>query len=479
MNQQDKLRDTLRGYYDTQETSFSDGEWERASAYVDAAKAKKRRRRAAIVIMAVVSGLFIVFYTFREAAGNERLVSDKATRPVPVAQSAAVLPVLEPPASRPARAARAYQRPAKAVAPAAALQENTLEHSDPAPDRPVKVMAAPAIEPEEKQIPQRVPEAGSTFPAAEPALPVSAVFTPADAPVVSETARQAETAPPLAETIPVLPAAAPLATVAEAPALTAAKETGATDSAALTLPALTIAPATNTPAPVAGSTATVLAVKDTLQGPLPLAGEGIYYEAGAAWMYGWKGASQRDARGFSPVAGIGYMNRLSRRSAFSFGLQYLQVRNLSNSSKTSRVSSYRYGEQSQVTVIAPSAVHYLVAPLRFHYHIDRRNSFGAGINLAYLLNVDAAVTTYDEKPGASENYETVKLSGYTEGFLWYDSQLAFSYRRMIAGSLGVQAEVFVGLTDVKQDKFFGFKGKERNSGAKLSLVYYVLRKNSR
>src|SRR6202012_3095270 len=93
-----------------------------------------------------------------------------------------------------------------------------------------------------------------------------------------------------------------------------------------------------------------------------LAGEGFFYEAGAAWLYGWKGQAHRDARGFSPVAGISYMNRLSNRCAFSFGLHYFQVSNLSGSSKTSRVSSYTYGEQSNVTVITPASVYYLLVP---------------------------------------------------------------------------------------------------------------------
>jgi hypothetical protein len=200
--------------------------------------------------------------------------------------------------------------------------------------------------------------------------------------------------------------------------------------------------------------------------------EGFFYEVGVAWLYGWKGAVHRDARCFSPIAGINYMNRLGNNSAFSFGLQYLQVRNLSNSSKTSRVSSYIYGEQSNVTVIKPITLHYLLAPLRLQYKINCKHSFGLGINLAYLLNVDASVTKYEERPGSTGNYKTSKQNGYTEGFSWFDSQLALCYRRKISHSFGLQSEFFLGLTDVKQDDFFGFKNKEKNSGMKLSLIYY-------
>lgn len=221
-------------------------------------------------------------------------------------------------------------------------------------------------------------------------------------------------------------------------------------------------------------------IKDTIPASITqLAAEGIYYELGVAWFCGWKGPVHRDASGFSPLAGINYMNRLNRRCALSFGLQYLQVPNLSNSSKTSRVSSYVYGEESSVTVITPSTVRYVLAPFRFHYYLNLKNSFSAGVNLAYLLDVESAVTTYNERPGSTNNYKTTKLGGYTQGFSWYDSQLAFGYRRRLWHSLSLQAEVFIGLTDVKQDEFFGIKNKERNSGAKLSLTYDMFRKNDR
>jgi len=225
------------------------------------------------------------------------------------------------------------------------------------------------------------------------------------------------------------------------------------------------------------STADSAATEDEINDSLPLKARpslksGLFFEAGGAWLYGWKGSDHVDARGLSPIAGIHYMKLLNGHAALSFGVQYLQINNLSNASKTSRVLSYHYSEYSSVTVITPSSVQYLVAPFRYHYIAGYRNSFSAGINLAYLLNVDANVTTYDEKPGSTLNKKTVTLSGYTQGFSWYDCHLTLGYRRRLARPLSFQAEIFWGITDVKDDAFFGSKAREMNSGVKLTLIYH-------
>ncbi len=210
-----------------------------------------------------------------------------------------------------------------------------------------------------------------------------------------------------------------------------------------------------------------------------MATEGVFYELGTAWFYGWKGSLKREAQGFSPLVGVNYMNVLSKRSALSFGAQYLFVQKLYSSSKTSRISNFSYGEQSKITTITPFRLHYILAPLRFHFYLNHQNIIGGGINLAYLLTVDAIVSKYDEKPGYIGNLETTKLSGYTDGFSWFDSQLSIFYEKKIGRSIGIHAEFFVGLTDVKQNDFFGISKIERNSGAKISLIYYGFRKNKK
>ena len=534
MNQQDKLRDTLREYYDTQQVPFNDNEWERASAYISAARRGRRIRSAVLILAALVSTLVIALLNFPKLTnddGHKALSrSDQMLKSAPASQSAV------PPAPMPKEsktAINSLSKPTMESTPAAISapesRRNTpqiqagsrsgkaskifessitksgsdpVEQGNPVNEGSVmdnnpaaalsnvmqtfQVFAAPAQEPErsyhvenstaidnheQDDIMQKMP--GDSKENAEPV------------PVALENSAHGQDQPRTKETPQVPIDFLPQTATTTVSLNDNKKESAGRDDTKFNDPE----EKTHTPmdeafpdAPYADTTPTLNVSRgDSLPKPLlNLAGEGIFYEAGAAWCYGWKGPVNRDARGFSPVAGISYMNRLGNRYSLSFGIQYLQLRNLSNGSKTSRVSDYRYGEQSRVTVITPLTVHYLVAPLRFHYFKDRRNCLGGGINLAYLLNVDATVTSYDEKPGGShENYETVKLGGYTQGFSWFDSQLAFFYRRRIGNSLGLQAEVFLGLTDVKQDGFFGFSNKERNSGMKLSLVYYAFRKNSK
>jgi hypothetical protein len=203
--------------------------------------------------------------------------------------------------------------------------------------------------------------------------------------------------------------------------------------------------------------------------------EGLYYEFGMAGYAGWKG----DAQGISPLVGINYMNRTGNRTALSFGIQYVSVPNLHASSKTSRIATYGYGEKSSVTVIQPSTLQYLVVPLRFNYFSSARNSFGAGLNLCYLLTVVADVTTFDEGPGYKSTPAYYKQSGYTTGFTWFDAQASVFYRRRFARSFAAQADVFYGLIDVKQNGFFGTSLVERNTGLKLSLIYFGLTKTTK
>jgi hypothetical protein len=150
------------------------------------------------------------------------------------------------------------------------------------------------------------------------------------------------------------------------------------------------------------------------------------------------------------------------------------VPNLSAASRTSRLTSFRFGEESRVTVITPVRLHYLLMPFRFYRCFHGRNIFGGGITIGYLLNTEADVTSYDERPDGKYNYETVRQSGYKDGFSWYDSQLTAFYRKDLCRSFGIHAEAFFGLTDIKNDQFFRQSNKETNSGLKLSLIYYPL-----
>jgi hypothetical protein len=207
--------------------------------------------------------------------------------------------------------------------------------------------------------------------------------------------------------------------------------------------------------------------------------EGLYFDAGATWLKGWSGPQGYNGRGLSPVGGFGYLKRIDRQCAFGFGLSYLRVPRLAARGKTSRISSYTFGEESKVTVITPLTAHYLQVPLRFHYRISSVHQMGGGIIFSLLQDVVATVTTYDERPGSRTNYSTAKLGRYRDGFLLYDSQLSVFYGARIFRGIVLQAEFFLGLPDVKDNTFFGVEQAERNSGASLRVIYYPFRKGQK
>jgi hypothetical protein len=198
-------------------------------------------------------------------------------------------------------------------------------------------------------------------------------------------------------------------------------------------------------------------------------------EGGASYSFGWKNPANRDANGFNLVLGINYFNHFNNKFAVSVGLQYTSIGNLNFSSHTSRITRLSLGEESKVTVITPSKIHYLVAPIRLNYNINPMNTIGIGCNVAYLLTVDSDVETYEEKFNSTFDHELTRERGYTDGFSTFDTQVSAFYKRRLYPNLSVNTEVFYGLTDVKNNKFFNLNTFERNCGIKLTLVYNILK----
>lgn len=199
-------------------------------------------------------------------------------------------------------------------------------------------------------------------------------------------------------------------------------------------------------------------------------------EAGASYLFGWKNPTGTDAQGFNPLVGLSYYTYLRPKVSVLIGAQYASVGNLNYSSVTTKITSFGMGEESQVTVITPQRLHYLIIPVKLNYHLNAKNTFGIGCNIAYLLTVDAKIESYEQGLNYTRDYNLGKTSGYTQGFKTFDTQLSVSYRRMIYKNLSVSTEGFFGLTDNKENNFFGLNVFERNKGFKLTLVYNLKNK---
>jgi len=85
------------------------------------------------------------------------------------------------------------------------------------------------------------------------------------------------------------------------------------------------------------------------------------------------------------------------------------------------------------------------------------------------------VTAYNEKPGYTGPTQTSTQSGYMQGFHWIDAQLAASYTYKLNSEWALHSELYYGWIDIKEDAFFNRIQMERNSGIKLSLLYFMER----
>ena len=163
---------------------------------------------------------------------------------------------------------------------------------------------------------------------------------------------------------------------------------------------------------------------------------------------------------------------INERFDYSLGLHFTSIAHLGAFSDTSKITSYKFGEESQVTVISPQTFYYLNFPLRFSWNFSRKQCLGSSFELGYLLNVNSTVETYEAAFTDSEKQSSKEL-GYTEGVAPYNFQMGFFYRRELFKNLYIQPEVFFGLVDLKDDAFFNSNVKERSSGLKLTLLYSI------
>lgn len=202
----------------------------------------------------------------------------------------------------------------------------------------------------------------------------------------------------------------------------------------------------------------------------------LYLVAGADYLLGWQNNGITEGKGFNPVLGIIYENSLSEKMSLSLGAIYRPVHHFSSTSHTSAVTAYKFGEESEVTVISAQKAYYIAMPLKLNYKIDPKSSIGLGYTANYLVEVKSKVETYLTRQDQKENYSVSEAMGYKTGFNALDGQLAVCYRRLIYKRLGVNCEVFLGLSDLKKNKVYHNTNTERSHGARITLSYDLIKK---
>jgi hypothetical protein len=199
-------------------------------------------------------------------------------------------------------------------------------------------------------------------------------------------------------------------------------------------------------------------------------------EGGLNYHLAWKDDKGKDANGINPVVGFNYLRVLNSRMGISLGAHYTTIGNLGNYSNQTEQKRYGFGNVSAMTVITPVKIHYLYAPLRVSYALNSKNTVGVGYAFAYLLTVNSKVENYTQQLNETSDHKISKTNGYAQGFNNYDSQLLLFYRRKIYSDLSANAELFFGLSDIKDNTFFASKHFERNTGVKFTLIYNIFKR---
>jgi hypothetical protein len=199
-------------------------------------------------------------------------------------------------------------------------------------------------------------------------------------------------------------------------------------------------------------------------------------EGGANYFMGWKNETQREGNGYTPIIGLQYSALIRKNWFIDLAANYYYVGKLSYSSHTSKITSYSLGEESKVSVFTPTKLHYFGFPVKLHYRLNKGQEIGGGLNIAYLFNVSTKLYTYTYKANSVTEEKTTRTYGYTQGLKSLDPQLSLFYRREIYNRLKLNTEFIFGLTDVKENGFFGANVYERNMAIRITLLYNFWRK---
>jgi len=199
-------------------------------------------------------------------------------------------------------------------------------------------------------------------------------------------------------------------------------------------------------------------------------------DAGANYAFGWTNNTTKEAIGFNAVFGISVSHQFAKKWSISIGMQYNSLAHLSYSNFTSNNLQYDLGYNQTKTIITPTMLYYLAVPIKLQYLFNEKNSVSFGVNTLYLLNTNSKIETYTESTFGAPVYSVSTKKGYMDGFSTWDLQPALAYRRRIVKCLSVNAEVYYGLMDLKNNAVFGLIKSEHNSGFKLTLSYNFLYK---
>lgn len=204
--------------------------------------------------------------------------------------------------------------------------------------------------------------------------------------------------------------------------------------------------------------------------PPPVMGSWWFAQAGFTYIPGFT-SSDKTGKSFNPVIGGGFAFPMGKDFSLSFGLQYTYINHVADSSRLFNSNTYSFGVEKAVTEIGLRRIHYAQLPINVQWHLGTKNILTAGITPTYLISSESQQRSYVQHGGSIRDEKVKSVFGYTAGLRSYDLLLTAGYQRNFGEHWGATARYHFGLTDIKDDAYYGVTKFERNSGFSLLLHY--------
>lgn len=199
-------------------------------------------------------------------------------------------------------------------------------------------------------------------------------------------------------------------------------------------------------------------------------------EAGTMYATGWDAKAGRDAAGFNAYAGVNFGFLVKKKVSASIGVQVYNIGNVKQPFYTGSSINYGFGANGTYTAITTNNLAYAAIPVKINYAFDKRNTVGAGVNVAMLFNGMNTVETYSMEDGVKTNVKRASTSGYYEGANTRNIMLTAFYSRAVNRRMKVNAEVMYGISDIYSSKITGTSTKEKCTGIRLGIQYTLFSK---
>ncbi len=457
MSKEDKFKKNLQHLMDERHFSFEESDWEAAKKVID----ENRRKRRFGAFWFVLSGIALLstLALVLPSKSQQNLVAENTS----VKSTAAITESVDVTNINQSASLRSEKKVNQPNIKHTVITKAPFISPTEPKQQPVTVIKNPVIHTSEVST-SVVSEESNSSSVVQGTEPLNGLLVPLVA-SSSETVKQENAASLNAHVVS--------DTFVEVPVSELALVTSPTVLDSSKLASQEMTPITNTPVDPKPSLDSAVVTASSLAAPeLPALGKKIVWsaEAGFNVLFGWNSSQGLEGRGFNPLLGLNYHNSITEQLDYSIGFNFTSIAHLYAFSDTSKITSYKFGEESQVTVISPRTFYYINFPFRVNWNLSAQQSIGANFELGYLLNVNSEVTTYQEALTIEEK-QSSKEFGYTEGVSPFNFQFGLFYRRQLIKNLFIQPEFFIGLVDLKNDAFFNYQGKERSSGIKLSLLY--------